>query len=443
MAGAGEESVQMYARAASGYFRNEEYGDSGRIIEILKAGGVLSSDMQALQGKLLFQDGDLDAAFTIFEALSAEGYRNASVFFLMGLVLSSRGERTRAGEYLRQAVHLEPDYYLYWFRLAENIWMLGEDCTEELQKALDLAPENGWVLNLAGQVSMDACEAGRAVEYLERAVANVPEETDIRINLAVALLTHGEEEKAFRVLEEIGENPAALNCLGNFYVRRNEFEKAVEYYTAAIQHAPECAEYRENCAAGFIELNMPLKAEEILSSLIEKHPDGRSLNLMGNCLGMTGEYKRAEAAYREALTYEPAWDEPKLNLADLYISMGAVEEAETILKRIDFETNPRANRLAARLHRLTKETLRCSSCGRTWTVPRHLDDQGALKIVGQPPGNLPAGKCPSCGMIYCIECVSSYLDDNRFVCPECGDYLKLNDDRLKYIFNDYFAKHDV
>ncbi len=433
-----KEAKDLYGQAALRYFRNEDYTESGRIVELLESLGDLSEDMQALKGKLFFQAGETDRAFEQFEELISRGYRDGSVFFLAALALSARGEREKASDYYRAAVDIEGDYYLYWFRLAENSWLLGKDCFDELERALELAPGEGWVLNLAGQVCMDSGDMEKSVDYLRKAVEALPEETDIRINLAEAYFMAGDKDNAHSVLEKGPDNSSVLNYRGNLYSRSGDFEKALECYNAAVGSAPENLEYRENAAAAYIELDMPLKAEEILSWVIEKKPGARSFNLMGNCLGMTGEYKRAEAAYLEALRLDRTWDEPRLNLAELYITLGAADEAQRVLDEGE-TSSPRADRLKARIRRLTGETIRCSSCGRTWTVPLDLEDQGNLRILGDPPKDLPAGKCPTCGLIYCIECVSGHLENNRFVCPDCGDYLKLNDNRLKFLFNEYFS----
>ena len=437
------EARDLYEQAAWAYFKGEHYGDATRIIRHLETSPELSPDMKALRGKLLFQENDLAGALDIFENLIDAGYRDGSVFFLTGLMYAFRGRRQEAGEYFRKAVEMEEDYYLYRFRLAENSFLLGEDCLEDIERALELQPDDGWVLNLAGQVFMEREDHVKAAECLEKAAEILPGETDVRINLSEAWFMAGNPEKAFSVLGNDEEDAAVLNHRGNLFARSGRIEEAIDSYSRASVKAPERVEYIENCAAAYIEGDMPLKAEELLSRVLEEHPGARAFNLMGNCLGMTGNYKRSEAAYLEAVRLEPDWDEPRLNLADLYVTLGELDNAEILLKSEGLGSNDRARRLSAKLERLKTESISCSICGRAWTVPRELGDQGNLKIVGEPPKDLPAGRCPSCGRVYCIDCVSDHLDNSRFVCPDCGDYLKLNDDRLKYILKQYFEETDI
>ena len=50
-----------------------------------------------------------------------------------------------------------------------------------------------------------------------------------------------------------------------------------------------------------------------------------------------------------------------------------------------------------------------------------------------PPDDSPAGACPRCGKVFCIACRKAELADSRFTCPDCGEALKLSDNRLRYL----------
>ena len=57
-----------------------------------------------------------------------------------------------------------------------------------------------------------------------------------------------------------------------------------------------------------------------------------------------------------------------------------------------------------------------------------------------PPDESPAGICPRCGKVYCIACRKDDLVENRFTCPDCGETLKLSDNRLRYLVRQYIKK---
>jgi hypothetical protein len=64
-------------------------------------------------------------------------------------------------------------------------------------------------------------------------------------------------------------------------------------------------------------------------------------------------------------------------------------------------------------------------------------------LVGEPPRESPAGECPDCGRVYCIECAMEGLEDGRFRCLECKTPLKLRNDHLKYLVNRYADGRDI
>ncbi|HPG87305.1 MAG TPA: hypothetical protein PLQ29_11465, partial [Spirochaetales bacterium] len=79
------------------------------------------------------------------------------------------------------------------------------------------------------------------------------------------------------------------------------------------------------------------------------------------------------------------------------------------------------------------ETLSCASCEREWVVPRPVPAAPRPKLRGEPPDDSPAGSCPSCGKVFCVACRKDGLVDGRFTCPDCGERLNLNDDRVRWI----------
>jgi len=66
-------------------------------------------------------------------------------------------------------------------------------------------------------------------------------------------------------------------------------------------------------------------------------------------------------------------------------------------------------------------------------VPRDLPRQSSANVRAMPPDESPAGECPCCGRIFCIACRKAGLVDSRFTCPDCGEALKLTDNRLRYL----------
>jgi tetratricopeptide (TPR) repeat protein len=155
---------------------------------------------------------------------------------------------------------------------------------------------------------------------------------------------------------------------------------------------------------------------------------------MGHLARLMGEFARAEASYREGLERQPEYADLLYHLADLYLERRMYDRAKDAVGRLrDVEESDRAEGLELRIRNATEDRIRCASCHREWWVPKNVGPQPAIRLYGEPPSDAPAGKCPSCGRVYCVGCASNHVRDSRFVCPECDEYLRLSDDALKYL----------
>ncbi len=438
-----KEALDLYLQASGLLFKLEDYAEIYLLLPQVKHLDPENREVIALEGKILFHEQKFAEAEKLFSELIHSGYKESSVFFLYGLILTVENNRAAALKYLEQATQLEPDYYLYWFHLAEKLFLRGDDPMAALKKAFDLAPDDPWVNNLYGLVLLrkgPLCDAG---SYLQKALDQAPAETDILINFSEYLFRTEQMEKAFSViakgLEAAGDNPELLNHRGNLFSRLKKYREAAVDYEMALKADPDNLKYMENCAACSIELDMIMRAEELLLKLLEKSPGVSVYNRLGNLALIKREYKRAELAFKEALKLEPDNGELNLNLAALYLQQGRHKQAKELILSILYKQPDSAGavKLLSQIRKNYELKMECASCSREWWVPRELPPQRGLKLHGEPPGEAPAGKCPACGKIYCIACASDHLRDKRFVCADCGELLKLSGDQLKYLI----AKH--
>jgi predicted Zn-dependent protease len=300
--------------------------------------------------------------------------------------------------------------------------------------------QDAWANNLAGQLCLGSGDVARAVAFLTKAREAAPLEEDIRINLSEALSLSARHEEA---LEALSAPPGTLdsarivNQRGNVLARQGQGDRAVKEYEAAIRLDPENTAYKLNCAAACIEIDMIHRAEELLAQVEPDHPSPTVYNLLGQVAFMKGERARAEAAYSAGLAIDPDSADLVMNSALLYRERGNFTAARDGLLSY-LSRHPGAARISALLDKIRaehEERLSCAACGREWWVPRDLPPQPAIRIRGEPPADAPAGRCPHCGRIYCVGCASAHLRDMRFVCPDCDEQLKLNEDSLKWLLS--------
>jgi len=439
-----QEAKDLYLQAADQLFHEEAYGEVWPIIYRVKSIDPENRQNMILTGKLFFYEGKKQEAEAIFRLLLEQGFEeDSSVHFLLGLILAERDERESAAEYFKKACNLEPGVSLYKLRLAENLFLMGRDCRSEVEEAFRTKPDDPWVNNLFGQMLMAEGNAENALSYFEKATRHLPDEIDPSLNYSDCLAKAGRIDEALQVnglaLNRHAKNAKLYNQEGNLFVLKGDYPHALLSYEKALKLDEENSDYLRNCASTCIELDMILRSEELLTRLLDLSPTSETYNLLGHLALIKGENARAEAALNEGLALEPENLDLRLNLAALYIETRRIEEAREIIQNVLAENaeQAKAKRLLNRIHDDFEEQLACAMCGLVWWVPRELPLQPVLRVHGHPPDHCPAGRCENCGKIYCIRCAQKYLVENRFVCADCGESLRIADESLKYLVNRY------
>ncbi len=433
MLGDTRDAVRDYTNAARMLFREEAYDDLRRILNRVRELDPENPEIRSIEGKVAFHEGNMDRAEELFEQVLEEGASDSSVDFMYGLICVGRDRRNEADIFFRRAVEKEPDFYLYHLRYAENRHMRGLSPDEELERARELAPDDPWVLNFSGLLDLERGNFAKAADCFGCALEKSDQDPEVLINYTEALFRLGEREKAIDLLKS-REEPRCLNQLGTLSAEAGKVDEAMKAYRMAMTEDPASIEYKENYAAASIEASMVHEAEDTLRRILDSRPSARAYNMMGHIAREKGEYSRAESSYVQAIRLEPGDTDLHLNLADLYVMRRNYESAKAVLGGpLKEDHRERVERLRKTVREATETVDRCAECGREWWSPNEIETQPPLKLYGEPPRDSPAGKCPECGKIYCIECAQSHIRESRFYCPECNEFLKLSDDRLKYL----------
>ncbi len=446
-AGNEERATELYRRAALEFFRQEAYED---LLPIRSRMGEIAPEdplMKSIEGKLRFQDGNLPEAERIFLELIDEGRAESDVYFLEGVVRMQAGEPEEAAEYLRHAAAQEPDFHLYRLRLAESLHLAGLPAEEEMNRALELAPEDGWTCNLAGLLALEREEFADAARYLEKAFTALPEEREIQLNYSKALYRCEGIGRAEEVITDTGD-PYVFNHRGNMYADNGRLEEAVEFYRKALEQMPDEPVFLENIASALMNAEHYAEAEEHLVRLLEagEGVSVRTYEMIAEIAKEKGEFERAATTLEEALKIEPENGKIRLNLARLLVRRNRWEDARGHLESLktngDAERASEAEELLRQVREATETRYTCSSCGREWWVHNDVEPPERVRLYGEPPKESPAGKCEICGKIYCIECAMQHMEGKRFVCPHCGVKLKLSEGGLKYLAVQYAKQNE-
>jgi len=458
-------ALERYLEAGRLFLTKENYTDLALIIPRILELGVDDKRAHGLAGKYYFAIEDIHHAEKELALADSEKAAasvadsgasdiDPAVPYLRALILIKKNKRKAALTLLKRAVELAPNSAIFHFRLAENLFLLhpkpeDKEIWDHINRALELEATNGWTLNLAAQVKLKAGHLEAAETYLEKAAAILPHEAAVRINQAELTYIKGDIKKALALLtDESIEDPEGLlaHQAGSILYRAGRLEDASTFYGEALKKCPDRLDYLVDQANCLIDLGMYGEADAILSKAYDREDNEAVLDLIGYIAFKKGEFPRAEGAYRLALERDP--DNPKLlsALTWVYITMARWTNAEECIRQLERLVPHNSaeyqgvQELRERLLLGTTRLVQCASCSRSWRVPLNPPVAPPLRLVAEPPDELPAGTCMHCGKTYCIGCAKNTLDPSgRFVCPTCGERLKLYDEGLKKLLADWAA----
>lgn len=419
------ESLPYLSRAAELFFREEDYADLREVLSVMRGVAPDSGLLMALEGKAAFLEERYDLALEFFRRARQAGIDDPAMDYLEATILNRRGDRDGAYALCREACRKEPGYDLFWFRAAEWAHLLGRpEALELAQTACEVGPNNPWCWNVRGLCHPDPEERLRS---FEKAHALGPQLEDPLLNLAWQEHQMGRTREALTRLREL-RTARAFNQIGNIHAALGEWERAEQAYLEALRHDPDFHEARAN-------LRLPLRKQgkmgfldEVLSKLLEREPDNPEFLLdVADTAFALGDWPRGELALRVLLESDPRNAAARRLLIDHFLAIRRyprakeeLDRARELLPDTDWSDLERTWRNA------THTRIDCAACERHWYLPHEFPDPGRLRLVGEPPPDLPAGRSPVTGKVYCVECAQRFLDNGRFLCPESGRPLELD-----------------
>ncbi len=438
-----DEAIEYYKKALLLFYRNGDLEDTESLISLFDSMGIKDRDAEGIRGKLLFSENKFEEAEKIFQGLIENGDCGSDIYYLSGLYKYRKGDIMGCLEYLKKSSQLEPECALYHFKLAEIGYLNSMESESSIEKALEYSPDDVWINNLAGLISMKNNKLEEAEKYFSKAF-RINNDLKIALNYAEVLSLAGKGEEALNVLDSVDETEEVILRKGEILVKSGQHDKAYNYLELSYTRKPDNPGIMKNLAEVCYLTDKISRCEEILYQLEAKYPDNSVYNMIGNIARLKGEYGRAESAYLRSLEIE---EDPVVflnyieGICEKQDYFTAYDKYRYYIEGRELPENllPRSVKLLERIRRETETVLSCSTCGREWTVRKNIVMKKKVRLIGDPLPESPAGRCPSCGKIYCVECALEWISGPRFSCPDCNENLKLSDDYLRHIVSEYAA----
>ena len=179
----------------------------------------------------------------------------------------------------------------------------------------------GW--QLMGELATVEGRLPEAREAFRTASASAVENREALQSLVLAHLQLGEAARAVDILTRlIGKNPKDLRLrrlLAQALVANGQPSEAVQELEEAYASAPDDPELAFALAAGYLRLKKTALADELFKKVARARPIPQTHVLIGRTYRDFGEYERARAALRAALTQDP-----RVRRAHYYLGMTEV-----------------------------------------------------------------------------------------------------------------------
>ncbi|HZT43992.1 MAG TPA: tetratricopeptide repeat protein [Chthonomonadaceae bacterium] len=214
-------------------------------------------------GETLFDVGHNDDASDQFEKAAQLDPKQFNPLYNLGLAQARMGHQAKAADAFRRALALQPDSREALSGLGTAQFQQGdyEGAAKTFTQLTKLAPDDAtaWIdLGSSLQHQGDSVGAVSAMEEALKHVGKGPRTVAVRRALAASYLNKGDadslkraEETYLQVLQDVPEDPDALNGLGLIAQKRGKTEDAIGYFKRAIAVNSRFADAINNLAVAY------------------------------------------------------------------------------------------------------------------------------------------------------------------------------------------------
>jgi len=296
---------------------------------------------------------------------------NAQLWFMLSAICGQTQDFPAAEQYCRKALEITDSVPSIYYNLAVAQRGQGKtnDAVFSLEKAVQLQANFTAALYELGNICLEQKNYANAIDYYQKVINGAPDTFQAYTGMAIAQERQGEPGSAksayleslrinpvqqdvvlrlaslcdtqenvddaiqyYKRAIEFGYNKADVYVnLGRMYVLHNNQSEAENNYKKALSTDPDAVEALTNLALLYEEMQNTGSALENIKKAYQLKPeDEKVIYNYAKILTSRREYSEAETFYRKVLDINPGFSEAGVNLGNLYLLSGKVNDAQGI-----------------------------------------------------------------------------------------------------------------
>ena len=285
--------------------RLKKYEAAKKDLERIQAIGEHYPQFWFVSGLLKLKQGDSEGAEADFDKAVSKGLNNPFLHYYYGLALYKNKKIAQAETELTHFLARYPDSVLARKLLAAINFELGafKRAKVVLYPVVLLKADDPFVLGLMARIESALGNKKEEREYLKRLATVIPDTMEAKLFLGQSLLSSG------------------------------EFEEGIEAIQQAVEIAPEKLMPKAQLITAHMQAGELQKAEDLARELLQDYPESSlPLNFLGAVNLLKGNYEEALRWFERARAKNSKDLSVALNMAQLYLELGKLHEAEALFK---------------------------------------------------------------------------------------------------------------
>lgn len=291
-------------------------------------------------GDFYWENNEPDKAIVAYEQGIAAEPENTSSYLKLAITYRLTADYDRAMEWARHATRLASDPDQAGQAYLEQGWIYqaqrkNQQALAQFLQAVNVAPTNPQFLGIVGDFYQWLNQPKDAIPYYRRATTLEPDRADLYARLGQALLAANQPEEALESLElALRLNPDDSEThlvMAGFYRQQAEYEQAITHARQALSSPEKHTLARANYELGLIEQaqNNLNEALDYFTRAVETAPEIAWLQVeLGNFyLRQLNRPEEAIRVYNKALTLTPQDVWYHVVLGEAQLAAGREQEA--------------------------------------------------------------------------------------------------------------------